>query len=59
MLTAMLSNIYTPISLVNGARYQAVGTVPDKNGMFNFRKVHNLANGYSNLLLNKFKYCFI
>ena len=59
MLTAMLSNVYTPIGLVNGARYQAVGIVSDENDMSNFRKVSNLANGYSNLLSNRFKHCFV
>lgn len=59
MLTAMLSNIYTSISLINGVRYQTVGIISDENGMSNFWKVHNLANSCSNLLPNRFKHYFV
>lgn len=59
MPTAILSNVCTAIGLVNGARYQAVDIVLDKNSISNFRKVYNLANGCSNLLSNRFKHCFV
>ena len=36
MPTAILSNICTPLALVNGARYQVIGIVLNDNGMFNF-----------------------
>ena len=36
MPTAVLSNVCTLLGLVNRARYQAIGIVPDDNGMFNF-----------------------
>ncbi len=35
MPTAVLSNVCTPIGLVNGARYISVGIIPDDDGMFN------------------------
>lgn len=59
MPIAVLSTMCTSIGLVNETRYQAVGIVSDENSISNFRKVHNLANGYSNLLSNGFKYCFV
>lgn len=59
MLTTILNNIYTPIGLVNGARYQAINIVPNENNMSNFWKVYNLANNYSNLLSNGFKQYFM
>ena len=34
--TVVLSNVYTPLDLMNRARYQAVNIVSDDNSMFNF-----------------------
>ena len=34
MPTAVLSNVYTPLDLVNGARYQVVRINLDDNGIF-------------------------
>lgn len=59
MLIAILSNMCISINLVNKIRYQAVNIISDKNSMSNFRKIHNLANDYSNLWSNGFKYCFV
>lgn len=59
ILTAVLNNVYIPISLVTGAQYQAVDIVLDENSIFNFGKVHNLANSYSKLLSNEIKHCFV
>ena len=36
MPIAILSNVCTSLGLINRARYQAVGIVPDDSGMFNF-----------------------
>ena len=59
MSTAMFSNIYTPIGLVNGAKYISIDIISDDDGMFNLRLVDNQANNCSNLLLSKFKYNFM
>ena len=34
MPTAVLSNISTPLGIVNGAQGRAIGVVPDPNGMY-------------------------
>lgn len=39
--TAVFSNVCTPISLVNGARYIFVCIVPDDNSIFNLQLVDN------------------
>lgn len=36
ILTTVFNNVYTPIGLVNGARYQAIGIVSDENDISNF-----------------------
>ena len=36
MPTTVFNNVCTPLGLVNGTRYQAVGIIPDDNDMFNF-----------------------
>ena len=59
MLTTVLSNIYTLIGLVNGAKYISVGIILDNDGMFNLQLVNNQANNYSNLLSSRFKYNFV
>ncbi len=59
MPTALLSNVYSLIDLINGARYISVGIVPEDDGMFNLRIVDNQANNCSNLLLIKYKYNFV
>ncbi len=59
MPTAMFSNVYTPIDLVNKARYISIGIVSDDDGMFNLRLVDNQANNCSNLLLTRCKYNFV
>lgn len=59
MFTAMLSNVCTPIGLVNEARYISVDIVPDDNDIFNLRLVDNQANNYNNLLLTRYKYNFV
>lgn len=59
MPISVLSNVCTPISLLNRAKYQAIGIVPDENSISNFWKFHNLANGCDNLLSNRFKYCLV
>lgn len=56
VFTAVLSNIHTPISLMNRDKYTSVGIVLDDDSMFNLRLVNNQANNYSNLLLNRCKY---
>lgn len=35
MPTTVLSNMHIPIGLVNEARYQVVGIIPDENSMSN------------------------
>ena len=55
MPTAMLSNVYTPISLMNRARYISVSIVLNDDNMFNLRLVDNQANNYSNPLLPRCK----
>lgn len=37
MLIAILNNIYTLISLVNGIRYQVINIISNKNNIFNFK----------------------
>lgn len=59
MFTVMFSNICIFISLVNEAKYQAVDIILNENGISHFWKIHNLANNYSNLLLNKLNHCFL
>lgn len=55
----MLSNIYTPIGLVNRARYISIDIILDDNDMINYLLIDNQANNYSNLLLTKYKYNYI
>ncbi len=59
MPTAVLSNVCTPIGLVNGVRYISISIVPDDDGMFNLRLVDNQANNCSNLLSTRCKYNFV
>ncbi len=59
MPIAVLSNVCTPIGLVNRARYISVGIVPDDDGMFNLRLVDNQANNCSSLLSTRWKYNFV
>lgn len=56
ILSTGFSNVCISIGLVNEAWYQAISIIPDENGIFNFWKVHDLANSYSNLLSNRYKY---
>ena len=59
MPTVVFSNVYTPIGLVNRARYISIGIASDDKGIFNLRLVDNQANNYSNLLLLRCKYNFV
>ena len=59
MPTTMLSNIYTPIDLVNRTKYISINIVPEDDGIFNLRLVNNQANNCSNLLSPRFKYTFM
>ena len=47
----MLSNVCTPIGLVNGAKYISTGIILDDNNILNLRLVDKQAKNCSNLLL--------
>lgn len=56
MPITVLSNVYTPLRLVNRVRYIFVGIVLDHDSIFNLRLVDNQDNNCSNLLSIKCKY---
>lgn len=55
----MLSNIYTPIDLVSGAKYKSASIILDDNSIFNKQLVDNQVNNSSNLLLTRCNYDFV